>query len=412
MLNWANRFNICCFLDDHDYRQRGNRFDCILAADSLENLRLPSGRAFQELERFHKKHADWLFGHLSFELKTETEGVTSKEHNHAGFPDLHFFLPRYTIQLSDSTLIVGSLADDHELVLNAIVECVTIDDPMQRIAPAVIGRQTKDDYIKAVIALKQHILRGDCYELNYCQEFFSESCSIQPFQLFTALQAVSPAPFSAYYRLNELYCLSASPERYLQKKGSKIMSQPIKGTRKRMVSVEDDQQVIDELLKSEKERAENVMVVDLVRNDISKICREGTVNVDELFAVYSFPQVHQMISTVSGELADNHSWCDAIAATFPMGSMTGAPKRRVLELIDRYEASARGLYSGAIGYITPEGDFDFNVVIRSVMYNSDTRFLNFHAGSAITFQSDPELEYEECLLKAAFIRQVLEAGSA
>jgi para-aminobenzoate synthetase component I len=314
------------------------------------------------------------------------------------------------IQVRDFTLTIGSTIEDHEQVFQAIIDYVRSDEVTESHQPVIRPRQSKEQYIEAVNALKQHILRGDCYELNYCQEFFSHPCIIQPLELFTALQEVSPAPFSAYYRLNELYCLSASPERYLQKKGNKIMSQPIKGTRKRMASEQDDQQVIAELLSSEKERAENVMVVDLVRNDISKICREGSVQVDELFAIYSFPQVHQMISTVSGELADDHAWCDAIAATFPMGSMTGAPKRRVLELIDRYEASARGLYSGAIGYVTPDGDFDFNVVIRSVLYNATTQFLNFHAGSAITFQSDAEMEYEECMLKAAFIRQVLDAG--
>jgi para-aminobenzoate synthetase component 1 len=410
MLNWADRFNICCFLDDHDYRQRGNRFDCILAADSMESMETVPGKAFETLQTFHDQHSDWLFGHLSFELKQETEGVRSKLSDSIGFPNIHFYIPRYVVQLSDFKLTIGTTAEDHDKIFEEIIQCVASADVKEHYHPTIRARQSKAEYIDAVKALKQHILRGDCYELNYCQEFYSQPCTVHPLELFTALQNVSPAPFSAYYRLNELYCLSASPERYLQKKGRRIMSQPIKGTRKRMPSQQDDQQVVAELLASEKERAENVMVVDLVRNDISKICEEGTVKVDELFAIYSFPQVHQMISTISGELANDHSWCDAIEATFPMGSMTGAPKRRVLELIDRYEASARGLYSGAIGYVTPEGDFDFNVVIRSVLYNANTNFLNFHAGSAITFQSDPEMEYEECLLKAAFIRQVLEAG--
>ncbi|MBL7747847.1 MAG: chorismate-binding protein, partial [Chitinophagaceae bacterium] len=162
------------------------------------------------------------------------------------------------------------------------------------------------------------------------------------------------------------------------------------------------------LFHSAKDRSENVMVVDLVRNDLAKICTEGTVKVDELYGIYSFPQVHQMISTVSGELKQGISFADIIKATFPMGSMTGAPKKRVMELIEQYEQTRRGIFSGAVGYIAPNGDFDFNVVIRSIMYNAATRYLSYQAGSGITFYSDPEMEWEECLMKAAAIRKVLE----
>jgi para-aminobenzoate synthetase component 1 len=199
-----------------------------------------------------------------------------------------------------------------------------------------------------------------------------------------------------------------SPERYLKKEGKTILSQPIKGTAKRYPdNPELDLKNLNALKDSEKERAENIMVVDLVRNDLSKICEHGSVHVDELCKVYSFPQVHQMISTVSGTLRDDVQFSDAVKATFPMGSMTGAPKKKVMELIERYEKSKRGLFSGSIGYITPYNDFDFNVVIRSVLYNAATRYLSFHTGSAITFSSDPEKEYEECLLKAAAIKKAL-----
>ena len=160
----------------------------------------------------------------------------------------------------------------------------------------------------------------------------------------------------------------------------------------------------EELFHSDKDRSENVMVVDLVRNDLSKVCEEGTVKVDELYGIYSFPQVHQMISTVSGELKKNISFTEIIKATFPMGSMTGAPKKRVMELIEQYEKTKRGIFSGCLGYISPNGDFDFNVVIRSIMYNASSNYLSFQAGSAITFYSDPEKEWEECLLKAEAIK--------
>jgi para-aminobenzoate synthetase component 1 len=199
-----------------------------------------------------------------------------------------------------------------------------------------------------------------------------------------------------------------SPERYLKKEGINILSQPIKGTSKRNIDNEEDDLLnITHLKTSEKERAENIMVVDLVRNDLSRICKEGTVKVDELCAVYSFPQVHQMISTISGILKDGIHWTDAIRQTFPMGSMTGVPKKKVMELIENYERSKRGLFSGSIGYVTPAGDFDFNVVIRSLLYNSTDKYLSFHTGSAITFSSDPETEYEECLLKAEAIKKAL-----
>ena len=216
-------------------------------------------------------------------------------------------------------------------------------------------------------------------------------------------------PFAALYKLNDQYCICASPERYLKRWGSKVISQPIKGTAKRNLQDRfQDENNREQLSVSEKEKTENVMVVDLVRNDLSKICKQGTVRVEELFGIYTFPQVHQMISTVSGEQEADTHWTDIVKATFPMGSMTGTPKKRVMELIEQYEQTKRGLFSGAIGYVMPNGDFDFNVVIRSILYNSATNYLSFQAGSAITFYCDAASEYEECLLKAQAIKNVLE----
>ena len=204
--------------------------------------------------------------------------------------------------------------------------------------------------------------------------------------------------------------MCASPERYLKKTGNTIISQPIKGTSKRdLHNKNTDEEIKNYLQKSLKEKSENVMVVDLVRNDLSKICREGSVQVKELFGIYSFPQVHQMISTVKGILENNIHWTDAVKATFPMGSMTGAPKKKVMQLIDEYESSARGLFSGSIGYVTPQADFDFNVVIRSIFYDDSNKFLSFLAGGGITFYSNAADEYEECMLKAAAIISVLKS---
>jgi para-aminobenzoate synthetase component 1 len=267
---------------------------------------------------------------------------------------------------------------------------------------------SKEEYISVVKQLQRHILRGDCYEINFCQEFFSENAIIDPVDLYKKLSAVSPNPFSALYRLDDKWLICASPERFLQKKGDRILSQPIKGTSKRVLSnTRKDEQSKKQLEESSKDRSENVMVVDLVRNDLSKVCKEGSVKVDELFGIYSFPQVHQMISTVRGNLKDNVSFTDIIRSTFPMGSMTGAPKKRVMGLIEQYEKTKRGIFSGAVGYISPDGGFDLNVVIRSIMYNAAQKNLSYQVGSGITFYSDPEKEWEECLMKAEAIDRVL-----
>ena len=270
------------------------------------------------------------------------------------------------------------------------------------------GLLSKEEYIGKINKLKWHIQRGDCYEINFCQEFYAENAEIEPHRVFSELMKVSPNPFSAFYRLNDKYLLCASPERFLLKKNNQLVSQPIKGTMKR--NLQDrrvDEALKKELRESPKEQSENVMVVDLVRNDLSRICEEGSVKVEELFGIYSFPQVHQMISTITGDLKKDMGLLQILNAVFPMGSMTGAPKHRVMELIDEYESQSRGIFSGSVGYISSEGDFDFNVVIRSIMYNSSEKYLSYQVGSGITFYSNAENEWEECLLKAEAIKKVL-----
>ncbi|HSN60602.1 MAG TPA: anthranilate synthase component I family protein, partial [Ferruginibacter sp.] len=284
-------------------------------------------------------------------------------------------------------------------------------DMLVKTSPAINIQSSicKAAYIDAVNALKQHIKRGDCYEINFCQQFFAKDAVIDPLYTYSRLMELSPSPFASLYKLNDKYCLCASPERYLKKSGISILSQPIKGTSKRNNLDEmEDIASKNKLQSSSKERSENVMIVDLVRNDLSRICKEGSVQVEELFGIYSFPQVHQMISSIKGELREGLHWTDAIKATFPMGSMTGAPKKRVMELIDEYETTSRGLFSGSIGYINPDGDFDFNVVIRSIFYDETERNLSFSAGGGITFNSNAADEYEESMLKASVIIKVLE----
>lgn len=414
MLNWIQQFSTFCFLDNHQYQIPPHSMECLLGAGLKRSVCVPvasSGNtglsALDQFQSFQGKEANrWLFGHLSYDLKNEIEQLSSSHPDPVGFPDLYFFEPEIVIRISENEITIdGAHPEKIFADINAITPAAGI--PLK--LTTVTNGMSKEAYCAVIEQLRQHILRGDCYEINYCQEFFSANATIHPLTVYQQLSEVSPNPFSALYRTGDTWLICASPERFLKKQGNKILSQPIKGTSRRM----PDDKIADEhnkdaLQQSAKDRSENVMVVDLVRNDLARICEEGTVNVDELYGIYSFPQVHQMISTVSGVLKSDISFADIIRATFPMGSMTGAPKKRVMELIEKYERTKRGIFSGAVGYIAPTGDFDFNVVIRSIMYNATTSYLSFQAGSGITFYSDPEKEWEECLVKAEAMRKALE----
>lgn len=409
MLNWANSFSIFCFLDNNQYRTEPRSVECILAAGSKRSFSAAAGNALTAFQRFADEKKSWLFGHLAYDLKNETEKLGSAHEDHLQFPDIFFFEPEVIIRLSaDKIVIEGS--DEPKAVFETIMHKSSGGPAMvERKTSKIKQRFSKKEYIQVVNQLRKHILRGDCYEINFCQEFFADNAQIDPAVVYRRLSSVSPNPFSAFYRLNDKFLICASPERFLKKQGDHILSQPIKGTMSRFLAdKKQDEQNRKKLTESKKDRSENVMVVDLVRNDLSRVCRQGSVIVDELYGVYSFPQVHQMISTISGELKDNVSFTDIIRATFPMGSMTGAPKRKVMELIEQYERTKRGIFSGALGYVTPNNDFDFNVVIRSIVYNASGRYLSFQAGSGITFYSDAEKEYEECLLKAEAMKKALD----
>jgi len=269
-------------------------------------------------------------------------------------------------------------------------------------------RTSKDDYFSRIKALLAHIHRGDIYEANFCQEFYAENTTIDVLKVYDKLNAISKAPFAAFLKIRDKFLMSASPERYLRKKSGIAISQPIKGTAKRSPDPETDAALKLNLQKDAKERSENIMIVDLVRNDLSKSAVKGSVRVPELCEVHSFAQVHQLISTVTAEVPKDKNPVEIIEETFPMGSMTGAPKISAMRIIEAQEDFKRGLYSGAVGYFTPDGDFDFNVVIRSILYNASKKYVSFAVGGAITAKSVPKKEYEECLLKAKAMREVLE----
>jgi len=386
----------------------GNAFECILAVNSIAALNANAGNAFEQLDSFLLENNDWCFGHLAYDLKNELENLQSQHPDQIQLPDLFFFVPETIVVLKADEIVIGVCSTEHTLIAEAILnEVVHVKSDISR--PIKINsRFSKADYIETIAAIKEHILRGDCYELNFCQEFYNEGIEIDPLRLYISLSKESPNPFSSYYRLHDTYLVCASPERYLKKNADTLISQPIKGTIVRNPLDEHaDNLNRNALLDSAKDRAENIMVVDLVRNDLSKICVEGTVEVSELFGIYAFPQVYQMISTITGKVDKNIKVSEIFKATFPMGSMTGAPKKKVMELIEKYERTRRGVFSGSVGYISPERNMDFNVVIRSVLYNAATNYLSFQTGSAITYSSDAEAEYEECLLKAAAIKKVL-----
>lgn len=410
MLSWGNRFNICCFLDNNNYQLRGHRAEALLAADAVEQLQCNAGTAFEQLHQFHAAKPGWLFGHLAYDLKNETEKLSSSHPDGIGFPDLFFFRPRYLLLLQQHEVLISGETLTETAAREIYEACLAEEErPQQDVTwqPFDLeARMNEEYYLSSVRALQEHIRKGDCYEVNFCREQYAYT-TIEPLVLFRRLNHLSPAPFAAYYRTGNKYLVCSSPERFLQKEGTTLISQPIKGTATRAADPVRDAVLREELLNSPKERAENVMIVDLVRNDLSKTAVQGTVHVDELFGIYAFPQVHHMISTVMATLDDRFHFTKAISEAFPMGSMTGAPKVRVMELIEQYERTKRGLFSGAVGYITPGGDFDFNVVIRSIQYNEENSYLSFQTGSAITFNSVPEKEWEECLLKAKALKVAL-----
>ncbi len=362
-----------------------------------------------QLKKFHDQYNDWILGFIAYDAKNQLEKLSSENQDKIEMPELYFFRPRYLILKNSEGWKVGYLAeyDDESSVREYLSDFDSVCTVEEDLGEVKLNHQiSHKEYLEAIEKVLWHIQRGDIYELNYCMEFFIQDVNVTPQCVYKRLKEVSPTPFSSFIKYHDKFLMGASPERYIKKDGRRIISQPIKGT-----SPRDKNPFIDSANKrylnnSEKEQAENIMITDLVRNDMSRVAQRGSVAVDELCGIYSFKQVHQMISTISAELADDKNWFDVIQATFPMGSMTGAPKISAMELIEKYEQTKRGLYSGTVGYVTPEGDFDFNVVIRSIMYNQKKQLASFMVGGAITNQSDPQKEYDECLLKASAIMKV------
>jgi len=409
LLHWGQKHSSFVMLDSNKHRELYAEYDLVCAAIAHSEIKLELYRgAFEELENYKKEVSDWIFGYLTYDLKNDVENLSSSNFDGINFPCLHFFQPKVIFLLKDNKLELKFINEDFSAekalqeILNEKCE-LNIKENRLNIQPRI----PKNSYIDKVESIRHHIKIGDIYEANFCQEFYSENAIIDPVKKYLDLNSISTPPFASFYKLDDKYLISASPERFIRKKGNKIVSQPIKGTAKRGKNFEEDQKIKEELRSNIKERAENIMIVDLVRNDLTKTAKRGSVKVEELCEIYTFQQVHQMISTISSEIDDNTSAISVIKNAFPMGSMTGAPKIRAMQLIELYESTKRGLYSGAVGYIDEKGNFDFNVIIRSILYNENKNYLSFTVGSAITYKSDAEQEYDETLLKANAMFKIL-----
>ena len=414
LLYWSNQFREVVVLDSNiesNENQLYKSYDLVVAVEAFTSIQTDYEKAFEDLYQYQSKANDWLFGYLSYDLKNDVEHLKSQNFDGLQFPDLYFFQPKKIFLLKENSVEIQYLNmcdDEVESDFEEITQSQKLNVKSQKLPINIQQRISKENYLKKTEKMLAHIHRGDIYEANFCMEFFAEDASIEPVEIYQKLNEISASPFAVYFKKNQHFLLSASPERYLKKEDEKVISQPIKGTAKRNLDIELDEQSKMDLQNNPKERSENIMIVDLVRNDLSHTATKGSVEVEELCEIYTFKQVHQMISTIVSNVEHTTSPIEILRTTFPMGSMTGAPKISAMQIIEELEETKRGLYSGAVGYFTPTGNFDFNVVIRSILYNSENKYLSFSVGSAITSEAIPENEYEECLLKAKAMFEVLQ----
>jgi para-aminobenzoate synthetase component 1 len=399
LVHWSNTFEVASVLNSNDYADHYGKYSLLAGIGSKRIIR---DGGIREVRAFYKANKTWLFGHLAYDLKNQLENLQSKHAGNFDFGDLSFFEPKILVVQNRGEEMVRFFADD-EAEINSFIESLSHFEGTTPTLPKLKAKMQRQAYFEAIARLKKEIQYGNIYEINYCQEFYKEEVQLDSAAVYSLLNSASAMPFSAFYKLEHNSLMCASPERFLVKRGNQIYSQPIKGTIKRGATKQEDEQLKQKLQADLKEQTENVMIVDLVRNDLSRTAARGSVKVEELFGVYPFPQVHQLISTVYSTLDKLYDIFDVLETCFPMGSMTGAPKISAMQLAEEHETSKRELYSGSVGYITPEGDADFNVVIRSLMYSEKREYLSLMVGGAITNLANAEQEYEECLLKAKAI---------
>ncbi len=395
LLHWgAKKFPYMAYFEGNSHAYPQGPFD---------NLFFAGKTRLTEQELFEKNYPKEKVGVLSYDFKNKIENLSSTNTEFFHLPELCFFEPEISIQLTENGVFSKNQLSDQWL------EELEAFAPPQggNLACAVAPQIPKDVYLEKIKIIQNEIREGNTYEANFCQAYSGEFECWDSVAAYFRLNELSKMPFSGLFKAENQWLVSASPERYLKKCGNQLIAQPIKGTTKRGQNEAQDTLNQKLLLESEKERAENLMITDLTRNDLARVSKTGTVQVKELFGIYPLPRVFQMISTVRSELRPEITFRQIIDATFPMGSMTGAPKISTMKIIEREETFRRGWFSGAFGWMDEEGDFDFSVVIRSIIADLNVKKLYFGVGSAITIDASAAQEYEECALKAEAILELL-----
>jgi para-aminobenzoate synthetase component 1 len=387
------------YLDSNNYPDIYGEFNWAILIGETVKLEINTNRIdpWNALSAFIKnKKAPLLGTFLTYDLKNSRENLHSSIEDKTGFPLLACWEPSSIIaeKRDGSSFYYGN----YEQYLKQTENLVEEENFLNEISlkPAL----TKEEYLSGFEKIQQALQAGDIYEMNFCQHFSANIKSIDPISLYQKLNKLSPAPFSGIIKYNNSWLICSSPERFLKRNGNELFSQPIKGTIRKFANENENNAAMLQLKENPKEINENVMIVDLVRNDLSHFAIKNGVEVTELCNVYPFATVNHMISTVNAKLKPGAETTEILAKAFPMGSMTGVPKIKALEIADALENFQRRLYSGSIGYFTNQSDFDFNVVIRSITWNEQNGYFSFSAGSAITIQANGEDEYNECMLKA------------
>jgi para-aminobenzoate synthetase component 1 len=400
----ATGYSILAAAPSKIVRSKGNHTDIITPAGTTGVKGNPFDILGEQLAlHHHGVSADFplgaAIGYFGYDLKNFVEKLPSKAVDDIGLPDCWF-------GFYDNLLVFDHTKREVWEIVSGSGSCRTSRPPVPTSLPHELPSNfTRDSYRAAILRAKQYIAAGDIYQVNLSQRFQCEVDASPP-ELYRALRESNPAPYCAYLDIGEAQILSSSPECFLNIRDRHVVTRPIKGTRPRGVTTEEDARVAAELLASPKDNAELVMITDLERNDLGRVCEFGSVRVSELVRVETYATVHHLVSTVEGRLRNDVNPVDCVRACFPGGSITGAPKIRAMEIIDELEPHARGIYTGAIGFLGYNGLTHLNIAIRTVVQQG--RELTFHAGGGIVIDSEPDAEYDETLAKARGIRNAIE----
>jgi len=360
-------------------------------------------------------------GYFSYDLGRSLEKIPTIAENDLDIPDMKIGIYSWAIVVDHRKKRTTLVADNNDIRMrrdwNDLLKYISDksysnkkknDRKDFKVLSRVESNMTEVEYAKAFNKVKAYILEGDCYQVNLAQRFHA-AVEGDPWQAYCMLREINPSPFSAYMNYSEFQILSNSPERFISAHDGEVQTKPIKGTRPRSKDRAKDDALLNELIDSKKDQAENVMIVDLLRNDISKNCALGSVRVPKLFDIESYPNVHHMVSTITGKLRENRTAIDLLRGSFPGGSITGAPKLRSMEIIEELEPHRRGVYCGAIGYISNDGNMDTNIAIRTILHKQQQMY--FYAGGGVVYDSEVNAEYQETFDKAAAMMHVLNQGA-